>query len=151
MATRDNPFGGFNFMVRLGDDGADDTIVGGFSDVTGLEQEIVFYEYRNGNDKENHPRKIPGISRTGEVALKRGVIGDLRLFSWLKETRDGLYDPRTVTITLLDESRSPVVSWVLSNAQPKKWIGPNLHALELDGVATEELILIAETIDFRSL
>ncbi|MDT4958119.1 MAG: hypothetical protein QOD31_1918, partial [Pseudonocardiales bacterium] len=46
-------------------------------------------------------RKIAGVDRVGDVTLKRGLIGDLRLFAWLKATREGNYDPRTVTITLL--------------------------------------------------
>ena len=150
MAIRDNPYSAFNFMVRLGDTGGEDQIVGGFSDVTGLESELVYYEYRNGNDKENHARKIAGISRTGDVTLKRGVIGDLRLFDWLKETREGVFDPRTVTITLLDEARTPIASWILKQAQPKKWVGPTLNARGTEGVAMEELVLVAERIDFES-
>ncbi len=39
MATRDNPYGAFNFMVKLGDTGGEDQIVGGFSDFTGLGNE----------------------------------------------------------------------------------------------------------------
>ena len=150
MATRANPFGAFNFMVKLGDDGGEDQIAGGFSDVSGLESEIVYAEYRNGNDKENHVRKIPTLNKTGDVTLKRGLIGDLRLFAWLNEVREGTYDPRTVTITLLDETRSPVCSWVLHNAQPRKWVGPTLAAKGAGVVAIEELVLVSERIDFQS-
>ena len=150
MATRNNPYGAFNFMVRLGDDGTEDTIAGGFSDVSGLGNEVKFSEYRNGNDKVNHVRKVPNVNSTDEVTLKRGVIGDLRLFTWLKSTRDGVYDPRTVTISLLDESRNTVCSWVLSAAQPKKWVGPTLAAKGGGEVAMEELHLVAEQIDFKS-
>ena len=106
MATRDNPYGAFNFMVQLGNNGGEDQIAGGFSDVSGLGNEIKFSEYRNGNDMENHVRKIPNINTTDDVTLKRGVIGDLRLFSWLKSTREGDIEPQTVTITLLDERRA---------------------------------------------
>jgi phage tail-like protein len=150
VAVRENPYGAFNFLVRLGDIGGEDTVVGGFSNVTGLGNEIVYYEYRNGNDRENHPRKIPGINRTGDVTLTRGLIGDLRLFSWLKETREGVYSPRTVTITLLNEQRAPVLHWVLQVAQPRKWVGPALDAQESGAVAIEELVLVAERIDFIS-
>src|SRR4051794_38678740 len=121
MATRGDPYGAFNFMVKLGDAGGDDQVVGGFSQVSGLQTEIEYAEYRNGNDKENHVRKIAGLSRVGDVTLKRGLIGVLQLFQWLKAIRDGTPDPRTVTITLLDEQRAPVCRWVLSRAQPKKW------------------------------
>jgi phage tail-like protein len=150
MTTRPNPYGAFNFMVKLGNSGGEDQIAGGFSDVSGLDNEITFAEYRNGNDKENHVRKIAGVNRTGDVTLKRGVIGDLRLFAWLKATREGDFGPQTVTITLLDEKRSPVCSWVLQAAQPKKWTGPTLAAKGGGTVAMEELQLVAERIEFRS-
>ncbi len=73
MATRDNPYGAFNFTVSLGGLDSGDEIVGGFSDVTGLSSEIVYAEYRNGNDRENHVRRIPTLNRTGDVVLSRGL------------------------------------------------------------------------------
>jgi hypothetical protein len=55
MATkRDNPYGAFNFIVALGGeqgDGAEGTIVGGFSDASGLGVDVSYSEYRNGNEK----------------------------------------------------------------------------------------------------
>jgi phage tail-like protein len=151
MTIRDNPYGAFNFIVRLGNNGGEDQIAGGFSDVSGLGSEIKFSEYRNGNDMENHVRKVPNINSTDDVTLKRGVIGDLRLFSWLKSTREGDIEPQTVTITLLDERRSAVCRWVLTNAQPKKWMGPTLAAKGGGEVAMEELHLVAERIDYESV
>jgi phage tail-like protein len=150
MATRENPYGAFNFMVKLGDAAGDDQIAGGFSHVSGLETEVEYASYRNGNDKENNVRKIAGLSRVGDVTLKRGLIGDLGLFDWLKATGDGSHDPRTVTITLLDEQRQPVCRWVLARAQPKKWVGPALTANASGQVAVEELHLVAERLDFES-
>lgn len=151
MAVRDNPYGAFNFIVRLGTFGGEDQIVGGFADVSGLGNEVKYSEYRNGNDKENHVRKIANTESTDDVTLKRGVIGDLRLFSWLKSTREGDHDPQTVTITLLDEARAPVARWILLAAQPKKWVGPTLAAKGGGEVAMEELHLVAERIDFESV
>ena len=125
MAPRDNPYGRFNFMVKLGTTAGEDQVAGGFSEVSGVWSEVVYAEYRNGNDKENHVRKIPTVTRTGDVTLRRGLIGDLRLFAWLKATREGDASPQTVTITLLDEARRPVCSWVLHRAQPRKWTSPS--------------------------
>lgn len=150
MTTRPNPYGTFNFMVKLGDVGGEDQIVGGFSDVSGLGNEVKYSEYRNGNDKENHVRKVANTNSTDDVTLKRGLIGDLRLFTWLKQTREGDHEPRTITITLLDERRSAVCSWVLRSAQPKKWTGPTMAAKGGGEVAMEELSLVAERIDFLS-
>jgi phage tail-like protein len=150
MATRANPYSNFNFMVKLGDTGGEDQIAGGFSDVSGLGNEVKYAEYRNGNDAENHVRKVANVNSTDDVTLKRGVIGDLRLFTWIQATRRGEFDPRTVTITLLDEARSPVCSWVLSAAQPKKWVGPTLAGKGGGEVAMEELHLVAESVEFKS-
>jgi phage tail-like protein len=150
MAPRNDPYGRFNFIVTLGDTGGEDQVVGGFSEVSGVTSEVVYAEYRNGNDGENHVRKIPTVTRTGDVTLKRGLIGDLRLFAWLKSTREGDISPRTVTITLLDEARRPVCSWVLHRAQPKRWTSPPLSATGTD-VAIEELVLVCERLDFTSL
>ena len=150
MAQRPNPYGAFNYMVKLGDEGGEDQIVGGFSDVSGLGNEVKYSEYRNGNDAENHVRKIANTNSTDDVTLKRGVIGELRLFNWLKLTREGTFDPRTVTIILFDEARTAVCSWVLTSAQPKKWVGPTLAAKGGGDVAMEELQLVAERIDYKS-
>ena len=89
MAIRPNPYGAFNYLVKLGEAGNPDDIVGGFSDVSGLGNEIKYSEYRNGNDNENHVRKVPNVNTTDDVTLKRGLIGDPRLFTWLKAQREG--------------------------------------------------------------
>jgi phage tail-like protein len=135
-------------MVKLGDAWAENTIVGGFSDVSGLGNEVKYSEYRNGNDPENHVRKVPNTNTTDDVTLKRGVIGDVALFTWLRETRRGVLDPRTVTITLQDEAGQAVCHWTLEAAQPKKWVGPTLASKGGGEVAMEELQLVAEAVDF---
>jgi phage tail-like protein len=151
VAVRDNPYGAFNFMVKLGDVGGEDQIAGGFSDFSGAGNEVKYSEYRNGNDAENHVRKVANTNTTDDVTLKRGIIGDLRLFDWIKATREGRFEPRTVTVTLLDEARNDVCAWVLRAAQPKKWVGPTLAAKGGGDVVMEELQLVAERIDFLSL
>ncbi len=83
------------------------------------------------------------------MTLKRGLIGSTDIFSWLASVRDGSYQPRTVTITLLDEARNAVLSLVLKNAQPKKWVGPTLAAKGGGEVAMEELHLVHEGIDYQ--
>ncbi len=84
------------------------------------------------------------------MTLKRGLIGALELFEWITATRQGPGQPRDVTIVLLEEARNPVRYWIVSNAQPKKWVGPTLAAKGSGEVAMEELVLVAESIDFKS-
>ena len=56
----------------------------------------------------NTARKVPNTHKLDDVTLKRGLVGSLDLFTWLKGVRDGTADPRDITITLLDEARQPV-------------------------------------------
>jgi len=147
---RENPYGAFNFLVTLGGsqgDGGEGTIIGGFSDVSGLGTEVTYAEYRNGNERFNTVRKISNTHKVDDVTLKRGVVGSDDLWNWLKGVRDGTADPRNVTVTLLDEARNPVVTWSLRNAQPKKWTGPTLAAKGGSDVAMEELSLVCEGLE----
>ena len=147
---RQNPYGAFNFIVTLGGtqgDGGEGTIIGGFSDVSGLGTDVSYSEYRNGNERFNTVRKIPNTHKPDDVTLKRGVVGSDDLWVWLKGVRDGTADPRNVTIFLLDEARNPVVTWTLRNAQPKKWTGPTLAAKGGGDVAMEEISLVHEGLE----
>lgn len=149
---RSNPYGAFNYLVSLGGsqgDGGEGTIIGGFSDVSGLGMEVNYSEYRNGNEKFNTGRKIPNTHKLDDVTLKRGLVGSDDLFTWLKGVRDGTADPRQVTITLLDEARQPVATWTLRNAQPKKYGAPTLAAKGGGEVAMEELHLVHEGIEYK--
>ncbi|MFO7567689.1 MAG: phage tail protein [Enhygromyxa sp.] len=147
---RDNPYSAFNFIVSLGDSrGELGNVIGGFSDVSGLGFEVNYAEYRNGNERSNTVRKVAGSFKVDDVTLKRGLIGSTDLFDWLRAVAEGDHDPRTVTITLLDEARQVVSSWVLDRAQPKKWTGPTLAAKGGGEVAMEELSLVHEGIRYE--
>jgi phage tail-like protein len=60
---------------------------GGFSDVSGIGSEIKVAEYRNGNEKENHTRKVAGIHTAGDITGKRGIINSEALFDWIDAAR----------------------------------------------------------------
>jgi phage tail-like protein len=148
---RDNPYGAFNFLVALGGsqgDGSEGSIIGGFSDASGLGLDISYSEYRNGNERVNTVRKVPNTHKNDDVTLKRGLVGSDDLFQWIKGVRDGVADPRDVTITLMDEARNAVATFRLHKAQPKKWTGPTLAAKGGGEVAMEELHLVHEGIEY---
>lgn len=148
---RENPYGAFNFIVSLGaaqGDGAEGTIIGGFSDASGLGVEVSYSEYRNGNEMFNTVRKVPNSHKVDDVTLKRGLVGSTDLFDWVKTVRDGTADPRSITITLLDEARNTVAAWRLRRAQPKKWTGPTLAGKGGGEVAMEEFSLVHEGIEY---
>ncbi len=143
---RTSPYSAFNFLVEFS--GGD--IAAGFSDVSGLGAEITVAEYRNGNDPENHVRKVPNINKVSDVTLKRGIIKSEDLWSWINEVRNnGWGAQRNVVISLMDESgQNAVQKWTLQNAVPTKYTGPSLAAKGGTDVAMEELVLAAEGIKF---
>ncbi len=144
---RERPYSQFNYLVDLGN-GDTATPQAGFQEVSGLGLEITVAEYRNGNEKDNAPRKITGMYKVPDVTFKRGVIGSLDLYEWLNEVRNGVQTAlRTVTIQLLSEDRAGVAQeWKLTNARPMKYTGPSLNGKGTD-VAIEELVLACERID----
>jgi len=147
MAERTHPYGAFNFLVNI--DGGE--MLGGFSDVSGLGTEITIAEYRNGNERENHVRKVPGIHKVSDITLKRGVIDSKSLWDWITQTRtEGVAAQKNVVVTLLDEARNAVQNWKLRGVVPMKYSGPTLAAKGGGDVAMEELVLSAEAIELES-
>jgi phage tail-like protein len=145
---RDTPYGAFNFLVELNDGSSSSSAIGGFSDVSGLGTEITLMEYRQGNDKENRVRKIPGLHKAADVTLKRGIMGTTNFWQWVSETRTSPNTQRNVLITLNDEQGNPVLSWKLINARPLKWTGPTLAGKGGSDVAMEELVIASEGFEF---
>ena len=147
MANRTTPYGAFNYLVNF--DGGE--VFGGFSDVSGIGTEVTVAEYRNGNDRENHVRKVAGIHKVSDVTLKRGILNSKTLFDWISQTRtQGPAAQRNVTITLLDEAHTPVQTWVLRGVIPMKYTGPTLAGKGGGDVAMEEIALSAEALEITA-
>ena len=145
---REHPYGRFNFLVDLGT-GTTEGPDGGFQACSPIGMEIAVVEYRNGNDRTNAPRKLPGLTKVPDVTLKRGIIGSLALFEWTKAVRDGTVDRRTVTIQLIAEDRSgAVLTWRLLRAFPVKFETGDLNA-QANEVAIESLTLSAEGLELE--
>jgi phage tail-like protein len=141
MATRTTPYGAFNYVVNF--DGGE--AFGGFSDVSGISTDVTIAEYRNGNEKENHVRKVAGIHKVSDVTLKRGIVNSKSLWDWIAASRtQGPAAQKSVAITLHDEAQQPVQSWLLRGVIPMKYSGPTLAGKGGGDVAMEEIVLSAE-------
>ncbi len=150
MPDRTFPYSAFNYLVNLNSPGVDPAaVLGGFSEVSGLTTEMTIAEYRNGNEPENHVRKISGMHKNNDVTCKRGIVDSQDFWDWIEMTRTfGPLAKRDVKITLLDESRQPVQIWRLTGVVPLKYTGPTLQAKGGTDVAMEELVLSAEGLYF---
>jgi len=146
---RERPYVQFNFLVDLGT-GNTEGPDAGFQEVSGIGMEVTVAEYRNGNEKENHVRKITGLNKSTDVTLKRGVIGSLSLYQWLNQIRNGDQNAlRNVVIMLQSEDHTQVVqTWKLMRARIIKHTSGPMNAKGTD-VAMEELVLSYERLEME--
>jgi len=145
---RARPYGNQRFLVDLGT-GNTAAPEAAFCEVIlpGISIDVI--EYRTGSDKEHGVNKLPGLARYPDVTLRRGIIGSLDVYSWINEVRNGAPNARrTVTIQLLSEDGTPVLTWKLLRAWPSKFSGPALDAKGTD-VAMEELVLSYERLEME--
>lgn len=123
----------------------------GFSEVSGLNIENKLIEYRDGASPEYSKIKMPGMTEYGNITLKRGMFkDDNEFYNWLNSISLNTVERRDLTISLLNESHEPVVTWKIKNAFPIKIQSTDLKA---DGgeVAIEQLDIAHEglTIEYN--
>jgi phage tail-like protein len=144
---RDRPYAQFNFLVDLGT-GNTDGPHAGFQECSEIGMSVDVVEYRNGNEKENGVRKLTGLARYPDVALKRGIIGSLDLYQWLNDIRNGNQAAlRTVVVQLMNEDHSAVVQeWKLIRARVVRHVSGPFNAKD-SNVAMEEITLAYERLE----
>lgn len=117
------PLPKFYFQVKIGD-----TEVA-FQEVSGLDVEAQIIEYRHGNSKEFSTVKMPGIKKSGNVTLKKGVfVKDNSFWDWFSQISMNTIERKTVVISLLDEGGNPTMVWTLNNAWPTKITGTDMKS-----------------------
>lgn len=117
-----------------------------FQEVSGLDIESQIIEYRHGDSPQFSTIKMPGIQKSGNVTMKKGVFkSDNKFWDWFNEIKMNTIKRKTVTIKLLDEAGSPTMTWTLANAWPTKITGTDMKS---DGneVAVESIEIAHEGI-----
>jgi phage tail-like protein len=144
---RDQPYPGMNFQVDLGTADASSAAAGVMS-VHLPEARIDVLQYRDGTDKDTGPRHLQALSRYTPLIVRRGYAGSLDWYDWWNQVRNGdLNARRTVTVALLTEDRSAVVTlWRFHNARPASWHVAALDALN-GGTLMETLELVIDRMD----
>ncbi|ATZ95777.1 MULTISPECIES: phage tail protein [Dickeya] len=140
------PMPKFHFEVKW-DGGAGASMVASFQEITGLDIEAQIIEYRAGNSPVFSTIKMPGIIKSGNVTLKKGIfVKDNNFYDWFSKIKMNTIARTAVTINLLDESGSPAMTWKLKNAWPTKVSGTDLKS---DGneVAIETIELAHEGLE----
>jgi len=142
MAQRNDPYKNFNFRVEI-----EGLTVAEFSEVSGLESETAVIEYRTGADRVT--RKLPGLTRFGNVVLRRGLTQDAELWNWRKTVLDGNVERKNGSVFLLADDGTEVMRWNFNNGWISKWVGPALNAKSSD-VAIETIEITHEGIELAT-
>lgn len=121
----------------------------GFTEVSGLSDEVAVIEYREGSSRSDSPVLIPGMKPPPVVTLKRGMMtGDNELAEWFRTVRNGAVERRDITISLLNAEFESTVSWQLANAWPRKISASDLDA-RANEIAIESVEIVCELITRR--
>jgi phage tail-like protein len=140
---REDPYGGYNFLITVtgvSDDG--NAVKGSFSEISGLETELSPIEYRNGSE-DITVRKIAGLKKFTNITCKRGMTGDIDFWNWILAGLSGKIKRAEGSVALLDENRQEVLRWNFRRGWPCKYTGPGLNAANNE-VAMETLEICHE-------
>jgi phage tail-like protein len=122
--ARHDPLRNYRFRVEI-----DGVQAGAFSEAVIEPTTTEVIEYREGSEP-SHVRKLPGLTKFGNVTLKRGVSASLELFNWhLQVVRGQISSARkNVIIVVLDEAGQDVARFHVSDAWPTKYDPGELNA-----------------------
>jgi phage tail-like protein len=123
VGERKDPYLGFNFVVEI-----DGIVLGGFSEVSGLQVEIEIHTFREGGVNE-YMRQIPGPTKyPSNLIFKRGLTDDDALWTWHRKAVRGQVERKNGSVVLRDAAGEERWRWNFQNAFPVKWQGPELKA-----------------------
>lgn len=134
----------------------DEPMLGGFSDVSGLEATMEPKAITEGG-RNYGPHQRGGPVTFATVVLKRGVIESRHLWQWWSLVAGGDGQPnggwrrsnRYDVVIAMMRARDPLVGWRLRNAMPVKFRVGDLNARGTE-LAVEELHLVHEGMDMET-
>src|SRR4051812_33600791 len=116
----------------------------GFTEVTGLDIQVEAIEYREGSSPDYSKIKMPGLHKFSNITLKRGTFeSDTDYYKWIQTVNLNKVERRDMTISVLNETHSPVLTWKIHNAFPIKLQASYLKA-DFNEVAIETIELAHE-------
>lgn len=136
--ARTDPFRNMRFRLEI-----DGITQGNFSEVMIGETTTEAIDYREGNEP-THVRKLPGLTKFGNITLKWGVTDSVELSDWNKKViGGGIKDNRKpVKIIVIDEAGADKASFLVSEAWPTKY-----DPSDLNGKGNEVFIELLELVN----
>jgi len=122
VSSRSDPYASYRFSVEI-----DSLIVGGFSEVSGLERELQTEEYDEGGvDRFTH--SFPDRMTHPNLTLERGLTDSDTFWNWIRQVEYGVVERKNGRILVMNSAGEEVWGWEFRDAYPVKWTGPDLRA-----------------------
>lgn len=141
MADRTDPYRNFRFKVEL-----DGIKTAAFSEATVPDSSTDAVDYREGTDP-THQRKLSGLTKYGNITLKKGITDNLDLYDWRKSVEQtGAKGARkNMSLILIDEEGNDKARWNVVEAWPTKY-DPSDFSAKGNEVLIETLEIVHEGI-----
>ncbi|MTV50355.1 phage tail protein [Heliobacillus mobilis] len=125
----------FRFWVEL-----DGVLVGGFSEVTGLESRLETEEYREGG-LNDYVHVLPKGKRNTPLVFKRGITKSSALWDWYMCEQKDPKKRKNGSVILLSYAGEEVCRWNFFDSYPVRWSGPDLKS-DGNAVAVEAIEIV---------
>jgi len=135
---RNDPLRNFRFRLEI-----DGIAQAAFSEVAIGETTTAAIDYREGNEP-THVRKLSGLTKFGNITLKRGITDSLDIWNWHKQILAGQIQSnrKQVIIVAQDEAGTDKARFVVSEAWPMKY-----DPSDLNGKGNEVFIELLELVN----
>lgn len=125
-ASRVDPFRNYLFRVEI-----DGIQTAAFSEATIPNSTTDSVEYREGTDP-NYSRKLGGLTKFGDLTLKKGLTVSLELYNWYQLIENSGPDAsggrKNISLMLMDSSGNITARWNILNAWPTGYEASGMNA-----------------------
>ena len=136
--ARNDPLRNFRFRLEIAG-----ITEASFSEVAIGETTTEAIDYREGT-QPMHVQKLSGLTKYGNITLKKGVTESVELFKWHKAILEGQVEAsrKQVAIVVVDEAGVDKARFVVSEAWPTKY-----DPSDLSGKGNEVFIEVLELVN----
>ena len=147
MSLSNYPPVGFHFLVEF--EAFTQTADVRFQEVSGLTADVQMEEFREGGENR-FTHKLPVRTSYADLTLKRGLLTTSAIHTWIIDAiKNFNYQPVNLIVKLLNEEHTPLQSWYVIGAIPKKWDIAAFNA-ERSEIVIETLVLSYRYFEYLS-
>ncbi len=125
----------FRFWVEI-----DGLLVGGFSEVNGLQMETTLEEISEGGVND-HLHLLPSRTKSKPLILKRGMVNSSEIWDWYEGVMAGNIKRKNGAVIMMDSEGKEMCRWNFYESYPIRWRGPELNA-SVSAVAVETVEIV---------